>query len=325
MAIPVTAIVDAVTTAWDVFILAQTPPLHVGDTFTVAPYLYTAGTYDYASSAGITYADQPAYVSYADGNFSLTASGVGNFGITILSGNVTIGYYTPGSQAYTTFIVSDYPNNFFLVSGSSDYYTNPTVQKRMIGINRRAVSQSHNGFATNSDFFPAFELDGFGSTNIVGNNGASNIGNIVPLAPGSQVTYDQALNIYIDYWHTKYPDWTELDASDFPTEQDFIGIDPTEPTQTGTCCDIDYNEILSEQELATILETETYYLAEIPTDFVYDFAGLDIPNETLSPEYLSFFPAAINLSWDFFSRIGLTSVLVSVGIFLCLIRILRGR
>lgn len=318
LAVPIKAIVDGVEIAWKVFMLAQTPPLHAGETFTVKPYLYTAGTYNYGKS-GISYLDQPAHLSYADDTFSATGTGVGGWGVEIFSGDVSIGYYTPGIQSYTTFTVSGYPDNYFLVSGSADYYTHTAAQYRSIYVNRRSVEHSFSGLRQDLDYFIAFQMDGFGSTNIQNNSGASNIGNVIPIYPGSQITYSEALEIYIDYWRDKYPDWTELDTDDFPTEQDFIGEQPTEPTEPVS------TSFLTKPELEDVLSSESYSLQPFPTNQIFDFSSIQIPTETISVEYLEFFPSIFSISWDYFSSLGLATPLLIFGFLFLLIRILRGR
>lgn len=323
MALPLPAIIDAVETAWDVFTLAQTPPLKAGETFSVKPYLYTSGTYTYSTN-GVSYLGQPARLSYADGNMSLTASGEGSFGGEVISGDVTIGYYTPGAQAYTTFSVSSYPDNYFLVSGAS--YDNSPRQYRSIYVNSRSDAYFSTNLSTN-DYLVAFRVDGFGSTNIQNSSGASNAtgSHIVPIAPGTQITYNDALNLYINYWKQLYPDWEELDPSDFPTEQEFMGEEPTEPTEgNGNCCNIDYNEIMSPSELESVLNGTDYDLAEIPTiDATFDLP--ELPSDTIPSSVLAIAGTAMRSSWDFYAATGLAGTMVAVAVIVVLIRMLRGR
>lgn len=317
LALPLPVIIDAVETAWDIFMLAQTPPLHAGETFSVKPYLYTAGVYQWSAN-GISYPNQSARFSYADGLISCAGTGEGGYGVELLSGDVSIGYYAPGSQRYTTFRVSGYPDNYFLVSGGTDYDP-PTMQASGIYLNRNTAYLNPSSFNSSVNYFIAFQMDGYGSTNIQNSSGASNVGHVVPIVPGSQVTYNEALEIYIDYWHDQYPDWTELDADDFPSEQEFIGEQPTEPTEPLS------TSFLTKPELEDVLSSESYNLQPFPTNQIFDFSSIQIPTETISVEYLEFFPTIFSISWDYFSSLGLATPLLIFGFLFLLIRILRGR
>lgn len=317
MALPVAGVIDAVKDAWDVFMFFY-KPTYAGEPFEAVPFIYTSGTYSYTSQQGVTYTDQPAYLEYCDGWFSVSGMGHGNFVVTASSGDFRIGYYTPGVQAYTTFTANG--DSYFSVGRSvADYPSYSVADVTKVYVNRRSTSPFSWSGAI-SDPFIAFMVDGFGVTNISGNTGVANAApNIVPLQPGSVYVYDEALDIYIDFWREKYPDW-DLTADDFPTQEDYLPTDPTEPTEP-----VDLFSFLTKDQLEDVLTSESYHLQPFPTSQVFDFSSIEVPTETIPIQYLELFPKVFSISWDYFSSLGLATPLLIFGFLFLLIRILRGR
>lgn len=83
---------------------------------------------------------------------------------------------------------------------------------------------------------------------------------------------------YVDVY-TRFP---EVGANVSDTDIVYVNpfeSDEPEPTETssGSGFQIDYNEILSEDELESILTQETYYIPEITTDFVTESYTIMLP------------------------------------------------
>lgn len=107
----------------------------------------------------------------------------------------------------------------------------------------------------------------------------------IPYAPisGESATYNDVKEYIVD-WANDLS--TDLDLGLVFADADFYDFDvvietesetETESGSGGGCCNIDYNEILSEDELESILTQETYYIPEITTEFVTEDYTIMLP------------------------------------------------
>lgn len=267
----------AVQSAWDLFTLNYTPT-HAGEEFTAQPFIYTEGTYDFGAPSSIIYYDQPAYLSYADGEFLIAGTGEGAFQITANSGDFGVSYFTPGVQNYTTFTMRNTPTNFFLLERNEPYTVDNVKSLWSVYINTRSVSHGYNS-TVNQDGFVAFKYTGGGIGNMTGYWTRLQT-YTVPLTPGTKYTYDDALQIYIDYFNDVDTN-LNLTLNDFPDEDSYLPTEPTEPpTEPGATLppgigfDFDYGEVISPTELDSILDQETYEVDTIQ-DFTMPVLSLE--------------------------------------------------
>lgn len=99
-------------------------------------------------------------------------------------------------------------------------------------------------------------------------------------------------------------------------------FDSTEPTET-----INYNEILSEDELESILQQETYQLATFTDDTIADIQILDtIPAEIqpLPGELITVSNDVVNYGSDLVTDVGLTPIYAPLAMFSFVCFVLRG-
>lgn len=132
-------------------------------------------------------------------------------------------------------------------------------------------------------------------------------------------TYDSYKKQVIDNFNQSYPEATQ-NPDDFPTWQEILdevhpedATEPTEPSSGNGCCNIDYDEILSEGELESILNQEIYELAEIETiDSVFSLP--EAPTYQLSeqiPDAVGFITSA---SVDLLSGLSLLPLFIGVAV-----------
>lgn len=117
-----------------------------------------------------------------------------------------------------------------------------------------------------------------------------------------------------------------LDSPEIPELEDLL--EETNPPATGdNNFYIDYDQILSPEDLENILQQETYELQELPTFSAEDLGSLtlpELPEETLSSNLLAVIPAGLNASISFFDSMGLTSTLIATAVIIVVIKMLKG-
>ena len=87
---------------------------------------------------------------------------------------------------------------------------------------------------------------------------------------------------------------------------------------------LDYDEILSERELESILNQETYYIPELETDFLSLELATVPPIEDLPAEITQLSAVVAQESTQFIDDLGLTSVYAPLAVFTIVCFILRG-
>lgn len=147
----------------------------------------------------------------------------------------------------------------------------------------------------------------------------------IPIDPDTVYTYDELVVILQQWLSDEMPDADPDEV--IPSFEDVSGQEPTEPP----CCPdftLNYDEILSEQELESILNQETYDIPELDTDF----SGMTLPSDTYQEETLDdelgqivgFFPDAVATGFDLLSAYGILNILVNVAIIATLWKLIRG-
>lgn len=115
------------------------------------------------------------------------------------------------------------------------------------------------------------------------------------------------------------PTWDDIQN---PTETE---TDVTEPDYQPAS--IDYNEILSEDELESILKQETYEIPEIESiteTIIIDIEDLVIEG-TEQLEITDFIPDALAVGMDVFNELNISAPLTSVAVVACIWKIIKGR
>lgn len=183
------------------------------------------------------------------------------------------------------------------------------VQKNTSTIYLRAVRDNYNngiGFTT----IPALH-----NTNIY-----------IPYAPisGESATYNDVKEYIVD-WANDLS--TDLDLGLVFADADFYDFDmvietesetETESGSGGGCCNIDYNEILSEGELESILTQETYYIPEITTEIITEDYTIMLPEtESESDAYeviqaVSASPALVSRALSLLDSWGISGMFISL-------------
>lgn len=141
----------------------------------------------------------------------------------------------------------------------------------------------------------------------------------VPSPAGDTITYNEYRESAIEWANITYN--FNLSVNEFPEFQDLI--DATEPeTQPFS---LDYNEILSEGELESILNQETYTIIDLPTETQEDFEIVQIPQIQALPENITeSSPVIINYASKIFTDFGFTPIYLPLAIFTLFVYILRG-
>lgn len=105
--------------------------------------------------------------------------------------------------------------------------------------------------------------------------------------------------------------------------------DPSEPVgPEQESFSIDYNEILSEDELESILTQESYEVSEIESiteTVIIDIEDLVVEGDTEYKELMGFVPDAMAVSMDLLSSLDVSAPLTSAAIISCIWRIIKGR
>lgn len=322
MAISLPALLEGIQIGWDI-ITSSYEPISAGETFTARPFFHTEGIYKYVNQDNILYNNQPAVLDFEDGDFKIAGSGEGAFFLSSASGDFSVSSFG-SSPIKIRFRYSSV--------GHFDGWFPPVYYKN----NSYEFSEIHIYL----NFYPPemrYSQDYSNSTSIVAMNTGTDyvsIGNVtnspfnliindtVPITPGQTYTYYEALDTYIDYFNDKYTDLDlNLTREDFPSEEDYLPQVPTTTTGSG-CCNIDYGEIMSPSEFNDVLNSAEYDLEEIPTTFALDLP--ELPKETLPEGMLSLAGNIANASYNYYSSLGLSGVLIAVGVIVCVIRLLRG-
>lgn len=146
----------------------------------------------------------------------------------------------------------------------------------------------------------------------------------VPIDSGTQYTYDDAMNIVLPALQVQFPN---LDASDFKSESEIIfGEDTTE--ETGSL-NIDYDKILSEDELESILTQETYEIPEYETEFFTQEETILIDNEEEIATELEgvpdFIVDSVKSGWGVLQDWGVAGFFVSCATVCMIWKIIHGK
>lgn len=113
------------------------------------------------------------------------------------------------------------------------------------------------GMHGNDSSFPVLSND-----DSLSNTGISSV-IYIPIDKNTSYTYDDAMDIVLPALQVNFPDLT---ANDFKTESEIIFGDEDTTEESGSL-NINYDEILSEGELESILTQETYDIPEYDTEF----------------------------------------------------------
>lgn len=146
--------------------------------------------------------------------------------------------------------------------------------------------------------------------------------------PGSY-SYDDLRAALIQFFNDEYNLDIELDNPDIPKLEDILE-EPTEPATGGNGFEFDYGEVISPTELESLLNQETYDLAEIDTDIPTfpTMPDVDIfesmPQGDLEASVLASIPVVATVSWNTLASLGLLSVFISVAIPKLILKILRN-
>lgn len=147
----------------------------------------------------------------------------------------------------------------------------------------------------------------------------------VPVPSGNEITYNEYRQAVIDWANNTYnfnfdidisPTWEDIYPTEEPTEE------PAQPFS------IDYDEILSEDELESILTQESYEVSEIESiteTVVIDIEELVVEGDTEYKEIMGFVPDAMAVSMDLLNSLGVSAPLTSAAIISCIWRIIKGR
>lgn len=118
------------------------------------------------------------------------------------------------------------------------------------------------------------------------------------------------------------PSWEEASEGELETE-----TEPTEPETGSGCCQPDYDEILSEDELESILNGETYELIPVETDIFEDLQVAEtLPGQiqNLPAELVATSNSVVDYGSQVVSELGLTPVYAPLLVFSLICYILRG-
>lgn len=323
MAISLPALLEGIQIAWDI-ITSTYEPLNAGETFTALPFAYVEGVYQYTNKQDVVFKNQPAYLKYEDGEFFIFGSGEGSFTVSASEGEFKVSHSGSGSTLRVAFAMQGVDK--FRIDRSASFYDYTFAELDAVYIlgysSNNLVNHKYNSklFTT----FSCFSLSGTSIGNVTEGSWSSLIENSVPIYPGYSYTYYEALDTYINYFNDKYSDLDlNLTTDDFPSESDYLPEVPTTEPVSGGCCNIDYGEIMSPSEFDDVLNSAEYDLEEIPTTFALDLP--DLPEETLPTGMLSLAGNIVNESYNYYNSLGLSGVLISVGVIVCVIRLLRGR
>lgn len=204
--------------------------------------------------------------------------GIGTSG----AGTITYETWTGGNYYYIDLAIPNAPDTMTScrVNFTDSQFTLPFtysdanpifaygVQKNTSTIYLRAVRDGYNngiGFTT----IPALH-----SNNIY-----------IPYAPisATNATYNDVKEYIVDWANDLSTDldlglvFADADFYDFDVAIETESETETESGSGGGCCNIDYNEILSEGELESILTQETYYIPEITTEIVTEDYTIMLP------------------------------------------------
>lgn len=321
MAIGLPSLLKGIEIAWEI-ITSTYEPLNAGETFTAMPYAYVEGTYNFRDADNFQYNNQNAYLKYDSGNFLIMgeSDGGGNFSINAYSGTIEVSYAYPYSIWWCNLSIKG--GKTFEINRGSGYETRfGTADVLRIYGNSQVNSYYDTSVSSPYVCFYFNSGQNYSSGNVTNGNWNLLINDQIPIIAGNSYTYYDALDIYINYYNNKYTDLS-LTREDFPPESDYLPQEPTtEPISGGF--DIDYDEIMSPSEFDAVLNSAEYDLEEIPTTFALDLP--ELPDETLPTGMLSFAGNIVNASYSYYNALGLSGVLISVGVIVCVIRLLRGR
>lgn len=150
----------------------------------------------------------------------------------------------------------------------------------------------------------------------------------VPAPAGDTITYNEYRQQAITWANTTYN--YNLTVNEFPEFEDLV--DATEPTEAPQPVSLDYDEILGEDELESILNQETYNIPEYDTVFASD----GFPDgflewwESNTEEYAveenvaGYIRDNINVGFDFLQYMGLGGIFVSCASLVVIYNILNN-
>lgn len=180
------------------------------------------------------------------------------------------------------------------------------------------------------------DLKGLTITNIKASTNTtyppSGLNNIyIPIDPTE--TYDptsiyEPIEIFVSEWNESnpedtinpdaIPDWNEIGQTE--------STEPTEPETSACGCKIDYDEILSEDELESILNQETFQLSTIETmeTDIYLPETLPAQIDNLPVELVVTSNSVVDYGSQLITDVGLTPVYAPLMVFSLVCYILRG-
>lgn len=292
-------------------------------------FVFGTGTYAYTDSDGRTTtqeADWSIHSSAYENLFIVDSEHVKwHLGVAGSSGTPQIG---SGYNDYVSFLGGGRYVGVCTVDGKvtasvSDNFNEIRFTKSnyLIGYSY----QSGRGYTSGNYTYP-INLCGGTVTNYTP---ASNIYNNIIVLPADSTTvysYNDMRQMMQTYITNNYPQFNIT----IPTWQDVQGeTEPTEEeTENGGCgCNIDYDEILSEGELESILNQETYELLPIETS---DFTDIEIVEtlpgqiQNLPVELVTTSNSVVDYGSQVVSELGLTPVYAPLLVFSLVCYILRG-
>lgn len=147
----------------------------------------------------------------------------------------------------------------------------------------------------------------------------------VPIDGNTQYTYDDAMNIVLPALQVQFPNLT---VNDFKSESEIIFGDE-DPTEESGSFNINYDEILSEDELESILTQETYEIPEYDTEFFTEretdfFDDVEeLPTELQDAP--NFIVDSVKTGWDILQDWGIGAFFVGCATVCIIWKIIHGK
>lgn len=147
----------------------------------------------------------------------------------------------------------------------------------------------------------------------------------VAYVPPGDYSYNDLRETLINYYNNKFGLNIDINIGEIPTWEDLQeSTEETDETETNSSgFEFDYGEVISPEELESLLNGETYQLDEIDTEL----PSLDVPelpSEEMPQEVLGVIPALVTGSYELLVGTGLANVFISLAVLICIIKILRG-
>lgn len=276
------------------------------------------------------------YYYYIDGNGTETQEhGKYSFNTSVHDGYAlmagthvnAVAVRTENTAGTAPFIAFDPTYNTSFWSGGSYYAVNATIN---------GVSTGYSGAQTMADYMPNIIFYENGTTNYSGTDFTigkpesisfttmSNVATANPNAvylpiSGESLSYNDIRALLVNYANDTILSETDTEGETIYNESDTISIDdlPEFETEGETEspdpieCSINYDEILGEDELESILTQETYYIPELetgffttPTEIEFETAGTlgELKN---IPDFIA---DSVKQTWDVIDLWGISGV-----------------